>query len=352
MEIEDILAIKEKLRKYKQTGFKVCVTILKNLQKASLNRDQIKKTAISQTVKSLSDLKIAEIETADQDFAEEVIEISKNLIVEWKKLFQNKSTNNNNTNSTNNQNPKSAQSQPKLVKQRSSTKIEPETQSQQQTKFDPNSVQMPTNLDLSGLPKYNNLARNKVLVKLCEAILAKEKKTTSSMEELDFLDDIDHNDQQIVQKGIQKAIDIEKLLYQLEEDKAAAKGLRININSHYIQAAQEIIVDILRFPAIRNGILEGIYTDKQIATHEPDIFLTDEEKKKLQKIKEQLELQEDPDFHKKKLIEYNKNRSEGEKCRFCRKKTAYCYNEKQTRSADEPMTRFMRCDECDKQWRD
>lgn len=44
--------------------------------------------------------------------------------------------------------------------------------------------------------------------------------------------------------------------------------------------------------------------------------------------------------------------TEGERCRFCKKNTAYCESEKQTRSADEPMTRFMRCDNCDRNWRD
>ena len=37
-------------------------------------------------------------------------------------------------------------------------------------------------------------------------------------------------------------------------------------------------------------------------------------------------------------------------CRFC-KKNAVSYTQKQTRSADEPMTLFYACSACDRRWR-
>lgn len=43
---------------------------------------------------------------------------------------------------------------------------------------------------------------------------------------------------------------------------------------------------------------------------------------------------------------------EGELCKACKKKTAFLIKELQTRSADEPMTRFMECNSCGKSWRD
>ena len=46
------------------------------------------------------------------------------------------------------------------------------------------------------------------------------------------------------------------------------------------------------------------------------------------------------------------NKDACEKCRFCNENKAFMEDMKQTRAADEPMTRFMRCNGCDKTWRD
>ena len=48
----------------------------------------------------------------------------------------------------------------------------------------------------------------------------------------------------------------------------------------------------------------------------------------------------------------NINKGASEECRFCRKPMAYCDDMKQIRAADEPMTRFMKCNNCNKNWRD
>jgi transcription elongation factor S-II len=38
-------------------------------------------------------------------------------------------------------------------------------------------------------------------------------------------------------------------------------------------------------------------------------------------------------------------------CKSCKRKTKCDYYQMQTRSADEPMTTFMTCLECDKRWK-
>ena len=38
-------------------------------------------------------------------------------------------------------------------------------------------------------------------------------------------------------------------------------------------------------------------------------------------------------------------------CSRCKKKSKCSYYQMQTRSADEPMTTFVTCLECDKQWK-
>ena len=40
-----------------------------------------------------------------------------------------------------------------------------------------------------------------------------------------------------------------------------------------------------------------------------------------------------------------------ERCSRCKKKTNCDYYQLQTRSADEPMTTFVTCLECNKQWK-
>ena len=43
---------------------------------------------------------------------------------------------------------------------------------------------------------------------------------------------------------------------------------------------------------------------------------------------------------------------DGEQCKFCHRYSAYCEQMRQTRAADEPMTRFMVCFSCKKTWSD
>lgn len=47
----------------------------------------------------------------------------------------------------------------------------------------------------------------------------------------------------------------------------------------------------------------------------------------------------------------NINKDAKEECRFCKKLAAYCEDMKQIRASDEPMTRFMYCNACNKRWR-
>jgi transcription elongation factor S-II len=55
-----------------------------------------------------------------------------------------------------------------------------------------------------------------------------------------------------------------------------------------------------------------------------------------------------------RYTEMKKNIFKGasEECRYCKQKTAYCDDMKQIRASDEPMTRFMKCNNCNKNWRD
>ena len=45
-------------------------------------------------------------------------------------------------------------------------------------------------------------------------------------------------------------------------------------------------------------------------------------------------------------------KGEGEECRYCHSMSAFIEKLIQIRAADEPMTRFMHCFNCNKNWRD
>jgi transcription elongation factor S-II len=53
----------------------------------------------------------------------------------------------------------------------------------------------------------------------------------------------------------------------------------------------------------------------------------------------------------KQLYSKNKNASIVMRCSSCKKQTNCDYYEMQTRSADEPMTTFVTCLECDRRWK-
>ena len=46
------------------------------------------------------------------------------------------------------------------------------------------------------------------------------------------------------------------------------------------------------------------------------------------------------------------NKDACEECRYWHQSNALCEDMKQIRASDEPMTRFMRCNACNKAWRD
>ena len=73
-------------------------------------------------------------------------------------------------------------------------------------------------------------------------------------------------------------------------------------------------------------------------------------------MRKEIELRQNPELlrlHERFYsFDAEKQKGEGEECRFCRGMSAYCHQMMQTRSADEPMTRFMVCYECKKTWRD
>jgi transcription elongation factor S-II len=91
----------------------------------------------------------------------------------------------------------------------------------------------------------------------------------------------------------------------------------------------------------KTRLLEGEITPAQIAEFSPMELHSN-------RWKEQVEKQIEKDKH---LYESSGNASIYLYCSVCKKKSKCDYYQMQTRSADEPMTTFVTCLECDKRWK-
>lgn len=97
-------------------------------------------------------------------------------------------------------------------------------------------------------------------------------------------------------------------------------------------------------------MLQGEIVPRQLTTEDEEIYMDNKTRENIQRIqREEIEKMQ-TGFYDEMKKRINKDASE--ECRYCRKKAAYCEDQKQIRASDEPMTRFMRCNACEKAWRD
>lgn len=89
----------------------------------------------------------------------------------------------------------------------------------------------------------------------------------------------------------------------------------------------KLIKNIKNSEKFKIEIIKGKYTIDQIGKMDPKLFYTDAQKAELQRLKDEIEAQNDPDFFKKKKQEFQKNASQGEECEKCKGTKAYCVNE-------------------------
>ena len=97
-------------------------------------------------------------------------------------------------------------------------------------------------------------------------------------------------------------------------------------------------------------MLKDEISPAELAADNDDVYFDEKTKENIRRIqKEEIERMQTGfyDDMKKRI-----NKDASEECRYCRNKSAYCEDQKQIRAADEPMTRFMRCNACEKAWRD
>lgn len=99
----------------------------------------------------------------------------------------------------------------------------------------------------------------------------------------------------------------------------------------------------LKNPSLRHNFVSGAISPAQLAKMTPEEMASDEMKKIREKfIKEAI--------NDAQLATVQGTKTEMLKCGKCKKKNC-TYNQLQTRSADEPMTTFVLCNECGNRWK-
>lgn len=100
----------------------------------------------------------------------------------------------------------------------------------------------------------------------------------------------------------------------------------------------------------KERLLKGEITAFDLAKDDEELYFDQKTRDNIAKIqREEIERMQTGfyDDMKKRI-----NKDASEECKYCHQKAAYCEDQKQIRASDEPMTRFMRCNNCEKAWRD
>ncbi|EGR31151.1 transcription factor s-ii, putative [Ichthyophthirius multifiliis] len=148
----------------------------------------------------------------------------------------------------------------------------------------------------------------------------------------------------------QDKADIVKISVNLEE-KIAHKNSQVEVYKKNIKEVLGMLSNYQVIQEVLKGILQEKISIKDVAECKSSVFMLQKEKEEnLQQLQTEFEVL-DPEFYNK-LRRKNLVGLEGEKCRNCKKLTAFLVKELQTRAADEPMTRFMECNSCKKKWKE
>lgn len=97
-------------------------------------------------------------------------------------------------------------------------------------------------------------------------------------------------------------------------------------------------------------MLAGEITPKELSNDDDELYFSQKTRDNIKKIQMEQLQRSRTGFYDEMKKQINKDACQ--ECRFCHKEAAYCEDQKQIRASDEPMTRFMRCNACDKSWKD
>lgn len=290
---EEVLRIQKKLNKMSSgdgTGQEQALELLKVLQKQPVNLEVLTKTRIGMTVNALRK------STSD----DEVISLSKTLIKNWKKLLSGPNTPNSKDSAGSSKKPKDKEEKPKESESKDKEKEKKMTMS---------------------FPPASSNTTDAVRLK-CRELLTTAMRGDGEIPE--------------------GCASPEELAEELEE--AIFQEFR-NTDMRYKNRVRSRVANLkdTKNPGLRMNFLVGVIPATRLAVMTAEEMASDEMKNLRNKFLKEA-------INDAQLATVQGTSTDLLKCGKCKKRNC-TYNQVQTRSADEPMTTFVMCNECGNRWK-
>ncbi|KAM0733223.1 Transcription elongation factor S-II [Formica fusca] len=305
---EEVLRIQKKLNKMSSgdgTGQEQALELLKILQKLPVNLELLTKTRIGMTVNALR--------KSSRD--EEVISLSKTLIKNWKKFLSgSKEKDSTSSSSSKKKDEKSDkgkeendQKKEKDMTDAADVKVKEEKPSKDMQRKQA-SFPAPTTTDAVRLK--------------CRELLVTALRVDG--------------------KVIDGCASPEELAEELEE---AIYAEFKNTDNRYKNRVRSRVANLrdMKNPNLRTNFLVGAITPSRLAVMTAEEMASDEIKQLREQFKKEA-------INDAQLATVQGTKTDLLKCGKCKKRNC-TYNQVQTRSADEPMTTFVLCNECGNRWK-
>ncbi|GAB1868923.1 Transcription elongation factor [Camponotus japonicus] len=305
---EEVLRIQKKLNKMSSgdgTGQEQALELLKILQKLPVNLELLTKTRIGMTVNALR--------KSSKD--EEVISLSKTLIKNWKKFL-----------SGSKEKDSTSSSSSKKKDEKSDKGKEENDQKKEKDMTDAADVKVKEekpNKDIQRKQATFPAPTTTDAVRLkCRELLIAALRVDG--------------------KVIDSCASPEELAEELEE---AIYGEFKNTDNRYKNRVRSRIANLrdAKNPNLRMNFLVGAITPARLAVMTAEEMASDEIKQLREQFKKEA-------INDAQLATVQGTKTDLLKCGKCKKRNC-TYNQVQTRSADEPMTTFVLCNECGNRWK-
>ncbi|XP_018353485.1 PREDICTED: transcription elongation factor S-II-like isoform X1 [Trachymyrmex septentrionalis] len=305
---EEVLRIQKKLNKMSSgdgTGQEQALELLKILQKLPVDLELLTKTRIGMTVNALR--------KSSRD--EEVISLSKTLIKNWKKFL---SGSNKEKDSTSSSSSKKKDEKPDKAKEESDHKKEKDI--------------MDVDVKVKEEKPFKDIQRKQSSFPpptTTDAVRLKCRELLASALHVDG-------------KVIDGCASPEELAEELEE---AIYAEFKNTDNRYKNRVRSRVANLrdVKNPNLRTNFLVGAITPARLAVMTAEEMASDEIKQLREQFKKEA-------INDAQLATVQGTKTDLLKCGKCKKRNC-TYNQVQTRSADEPMTTFVLCNECGNRWK-
>lgn len=310
---EEVLRIQKKLNKMSAgdgTGQEQALELLKILQKLPVDLELLTKTRIGMTVNALR--------KSSRD--EEVISLSKTLIKNWKKFLS----------GFNKEKDTSSSSSSKKRDEKSEKSKDESDQKKDKDLTDGGDVKMKEEKPHKEIQRKQSTfpaptTTDAVRLK-CRELLASALRVDSSVDG----------------GTVEACATAEELAEELEE---AIYAEFKNTDNRYKNRVRSRVANLrdAKNPNLRMNFVIGAITPARLASMTAEEMASDEIKQLREQFKKEA-------INDAQLATVQGTKTDLLKCAKCKKRNC-TYNQVQTRSADEPMTTFVLCNECGNRWK-